>query len=135
MKKLSIGFTVFAALCLASVNATAKELVKEFKGSGNQTTTEFVVKAPWIADWRVTGDYPGQMAVAINLMASPGGEYLGKIAVTKYVDNGVKLFDEGGTYRFQINSSLANWTIRVVELTRQEAETYTPHEAGKIRMD
>lgn len=134
MKKLSMGFTVFAALCLAAFSANAKELVKEFKGTGNKTTTEFVVKAPWIADWRVSGDYPGQMAVAINLMTSPGGEYVGKIAVTKYVDNGVKLFDEGGTYRFQVNSSLANWTIRVEELTRQEAETYT-RVPDKIRMD
>ena len=135
MNKLSIGFTIFAALCLVTFNANAKKLIKEFKGSDNKTTAEFVVKAPWIADWRVSGDYPGQMAVAISLITAPGGEYLGKVAVTKYVDNGVKLFDEGGTYQFQVNSSLANWTIRVEELTREEAETYTPAESSKIRMD
>ena len=135
MKKLSIVISVIAALCLLSVDASAKKLVREFKGSDNLTTAEFVVKGPWIADWRVSGDYPGQMAVAINLQTSPGGEHLGKIAVTKYVDNGVRLFEEGGTYRFQVNSTFANWTIRVEELTREEAKEYTPVEGNKILMD
>jgi hypothetical protein len=88
---------------------------------------EFKVKAPWIVDWRTTGDYPGQMAVDISLV-KPTGEYVGKIAMTKWVDNGVRLLDEGGTYRFQVNSTLASWTLRVIELTRAEAETYLQKE-------
>jgi hypothetical protein len=134
MKKFSVTITVLIVFSLVSFNTYAKKLIREFKGSDNQTTAEFVVKAPWIADWRVSGDYPGQMAVAINLLSSPSGEYLGKIAVTKYVDNGVKLFDEGGTYRFQVNSTFANWTIRVEELTREEADAYTPVK-GRIHVD
>jgi hypothetical protein len=126
MKKFQFYFTVLAVLCFIAFNANAKELVREFKGSESKTTAEFVVKAPWIVDWRVRGDYPGQMAVEVNLVSSPVGEHLGKVMRTKYVDNGVKLFDEGGRYRFQVNSSLANWTLRVEQLTRAEAETYTP---------
>jgi len=76
-------------------------------------------------DWRTNGDYPGQMAVEINLL-SPTGEYLGKIARTKYVDNGVRLFNEGGQYVLQVNSSLASWTLRVEQLTEEEAKTYKP---------
>ena len=105
-----------------------KELIKEFKGSESRTTAEFEIEAPWIADWRVTGDYPGQMAVEVNLVSAISGEYLGKIAMTKYVTNGVKLFHEGGRYRFQVTSTLASWTLRVEKLTRQEAETYKPKE-------
>jgi len=115
------------ALLFFAVNANGKELIREFKGSGNKTTAEFEVKAPWIVDWRTHGDYPGQMAVEVNLV-NARGEYLGKIFRTKYVDNGVKLFDEGGRYVFQVNSSLSSWTLRVEELTRQEAETYLPKE-------
>jgi len=40
----------------------------------------------------------------------------------------VRLFTESGRYVFQVNSSLANWTLRVEQLTRQEAETYLPKE-------
>ena len=127
MNRFLVSLTVLVALLFFAVNANGKELIREFKGSGNKTTAEFEVKAPWIVDWRTHGDYPGQMAVEVNL-DNARGEYLGKIFRTKYVDNGVKLFDEGGRYVFQVNSSLSSWTLRVEELTRQEAETYLPKE-------
>jgi len=127
MNRFLVSLTVLVALLFFAVNANGKELIREFKGSGNKTTAEFEVKAPWIVDWRTHGDYPGQMAVEVNLV-NARGEYLGKIFRTKYVDNGVKLFDEGGRYVFQVNSSLSSWTLRVEELTRQEAETYLPKE-------
>jgi len=128
MNRFLLSFTVFVTICCFSSNVDARELIKEFTGSESRSTTEFEVKAPWIADWRVSGDYPGQMAVAVNLVDDLHGEYVGKIVTTKYVTNGVRLFDEGGRFHFEVNSSLANWTLRVIELTKQEAETYKPKE-------
>jgi hypothetical protein len=128
MKKFLFGITVFAVLSCFALNASSKELIREFSGSESKTTAEFEVKAPWIVDWRVRGDYPGQMAVHVELVSAPGGEFLGKIVTTKYVHNGVKLLNESGRYRFQVDSSLAEWTLRVEELTREEAETYIPKE-------
>ncbi len=124
---------VFAALSCFSSVASGKELVQEFRGSESRTTAEFEVKAPWIVDWRTSGDYPGSMALEVNLVSSPGGEYLGKVVTTKWIDNGVKLFNEGGRYRLQVNSSLINWTLRVEQLTRQEAEAYTPKTSKMTR--
>jgi hypothetical protein len=130
MKRFLINFVILVTFCGFTGSAFGKELIREFKGSGNKTTVEFEVKAPWIVDWRTHGDYPGQMAVEVNL-ATATGEYVGKVMVTKYVDNGVRLFAEGGRFVFQVNSSLASWTLRVEELTRQEAETYLPKEKIK----
>jgi len=131
MNRVLYSFIVFAALCCFSSIASSKELIKEFKGSESRTTAEFEVKAPWIVDWQTTGDYPGTMAVEVNLVTSPGGQYVGKIVSTKWIDNGVKLLNEGGKYQLVVNSNLINWTLRVVELTREEAETYTPKERLK----
>ena len=133
MKRFLFGFTVITVLCFFSLTAHSKELIREFKGTGDKSTLEFEVKAPWIVDWRTQGDYPGQMAVEINLVTAPVGEYVGKIVVTKYVDNGVKLFSEGGRYQFQVSASLASWTLRVEQLTRAEAETYTVKDKQKLR--
>jgi hypothetical protein len=127
MNRILNRMVVLAVLCCFAGNASSKELIKEFHGSSSATTAEFEVTAPWIVDWRTQGDYPGQMAVEINLL-SPSGEYLGKIARTKYVDDGVRLFNESGQYMLQVNSSLASWTLRVVQLTKAEAETYKPKE-------
>ena len=131
MNKFLLGFTVFAALSCFVNNVNGKELIREFRGSKSKTTAEFEVKAPWILDWRTTGDYPGSMAMQVDLISSPSGEYVGKVATTKWVDDGVKLFNESGRYRFQVNSSLINWTLRVEELTRQEADTYIPKNQDK----
>src|SRR5665811_1538407 len=109
MKSGLLSLAVYAAFCLATFNAHGKELIREFKGSEGKTTAEFRVKAPWIVDWRTRGDYPGQMAVEVDLVSAPSGQYVGKIITTKYVDNGVRLFTEGGTYRFEVNSTLASW--------------------------
>ena len=125
MNKFLICIAAFAVI-LTTPPVYSKELIQEFKGSESRTTAEFEVKAPWIIDWRTTGDYPGQMGIQVNLQTSPGGEYLGKVMSTKYVDNGVKLFDESGRYRLQVNSTLINWTLRVEQLTSSEAEAYTP---------
>lgn len=127
MSRFLFSLAVFATLFCFTSNASSKDLIREFKGSDSKTTAEFEVKAPWIVDWRTHGDYPGQMAVEVNL-ATVTGEYLGKVFVTKYVDDGVKLFNESGTYVFQVNSSLASWTLRVEQLTRKEAEAYKPKE-------
>lgn len=133
MKKLLFGFLVFTALWMLALSANGKELIREFNGTESKSTVEFTVKAPWIVDWRTRGDYPGQMAVHVNLVSSPSGEHIGKVVTTKYVDNGVKLFKEGGTFRFEVDSSLASWTLIVEELTRAEAETYTVKDKTKLR--
>ena len=131
MHKFLLSFTILLVLSCFAANVYGKELIREFRGSESKTTAEFEVEAPWILDWRTTGDYPGSMAMQVNLISSPSGEYMGKIATTKWVDDGVKLFNESGRYRFQVNSSLINWTLRVEELTRQEADTYIPKNQDK----
>ena len=126
MNRLLFSFAVFAALYCFSPEANSKELIRVFKGSESRTTAEFVVKAPWIVDWMTTGDYPGTMGLQVDLVSSPGGEYVGKIVMTKWVDNGVRLLNEGGRFRFQVYANLINWTLRVEQLNRLEAEAYTP---------
>jgi hypothetical protein len=126
MNRFLFKLIVFVAMgCFVSA-ASSKELIRDFQGSTDKVTADFEVKGPWIVEWFSSGDYPGQMALSVNLVKAGTGEYLGKIATTKYVDNGVRLFTEGGVYRFQVNCSLASWRLRVAELTPQEAKAYTP---------
>ena len=130
MNRFLFHVLVLATAGFFAVTAMGKEVVAEFKGSESITTADFEVRPPWIVDWRVTGDYPGQMALHVDLLSAPTSEYQGKIVTTKYVDDGVKLFlEEGGTFRFQVNSTLIkSWTLRVEELTREEAKLYTKKE-------
>jgi hypothetical protein len=122
MKKMSLLMLLFLASSLVS----AKQTVREFSGTGNTTTATFTVQSPWLLDWRLDGDYDKLIALDIALVDGRTGRHIGRILHTKYKGNGVKLFDEGGTYQLRVSSSLARWRIRIDQITDEEAELYTP---------
>lgn len=121
---------VFAAVLglLLAVNAGSRQLITEFSGRGSQTITtrEFTADAPWIVDWRVNSEFQGSMAIEISLVDGPTSYHKGLIVQTKQPGNGVRLFNESGSFRFRISSTLTKWTLKVEELTREEAEQYKP---------
>ncbi len=128
---------ILAALLLAfSTAASAGELVREFKGTGNTTTASFLVEGPWLLDWRLdTPDWRAGRgtesrfsALDITLIEAKTGRHVGRVKHTKYVGNGLRLFDFGGRYQLRVSTSLAKWTIRIEQLTPEEAKLYTPKE-------
>ena len=38
----------------------------------------------------------------------------------------MKLFNTSGLYQLRISSTLARWTVKIDQLTEEEAERYTP---------
>ena len=119
---------VFALLItvLLPLNAAAEQLVKEFSGSRTQQTAEFEVKGPWLLDWRVNSDFAESMGLTVVLLNEPARTHAGTVMKTKYPGNGLRLFEEGGRYSLKVDAVLANWTIKVIQLTPEEAEAYTP---------
>ena len=126
MRKLSL----IMLLILASSLVSAKQTVKEFSGTGNTTTAIFTVQSPWLLDWRLDGDYDALIALDIALVEGRTGRHIGRILHTKYKGNGVKLFNEAGTYQLRVSSTLARWRIRIEQITDEEAELYTPRRAN-----
>ena len=114
------------AFCFIAVNAQSQQLVAEFHGSRNTTTREFEVQGPWILDWRVTGDYSTSVGFELMLLDGKTRMHKGVILRLKRAANGVKLFNEGGTYRFRISAGLANYHLKVEEISEEEAKLYTP---------
>lgn len=106
--------------------ASGEETVVEFQGSGNRTTSVFVVDAPWILDWRINSDYNKMLSFDLDLIDGTTGVLIGNIKSAKSLGNGVSLFQKGGRYRFRINGSFIRWHLKVKELTNEEAELYTP---------
>lgn len=122
MKRLAAA----AALALLISSTQAAQLVREFRGSNNGTTPPFTVEAPWILDWRLDGDYDQLVALEVTLVEARTGRHVGQVLHTKRKGNGVRLFRQGGTYQLRVSGSLARWTLKIQQLTREEAELYTP---------
>lgn len=129
-----IQFIAFMLLATTATGVAAGELVREFKGTGNTTTAAFSVESPWILDWRLDSDYESRIALDIVLVDAETGQFIGGVKSgprnnITYRSNGVRLFHTGGRYKFRISSSLARWTLRIEQLTEEEAELYTPQNA------
>ena len=113
-------------LSLVTLPAHAKTRVAEFKGTGDTTTAVFRVESPWILDWRLDGDFDQLVGLEITLIEAKNSRHVGRVLYTKRRGNGVKLFERPGLYQLRISSTLARWTVRIEQLTREEAELYTP---------
>jgi hypothetical protein len=124
------GWLLAAMLCVVAPALQAQEGQIEFKGASSTTTPKFEVQAPWILDWRIFSDFPQSLSIEVALLDAASGMHEGLVLQTKEMGNGVKLFNESGSYRLRIDSDLARWQILIKELTKEEAEQYTPKQQG-----
>lgn len=132
MKGTVAAIAAFLALS-ASAPTQAAELVREFKGTGNTLTAAFSVESPWILDWRLDSDYDLKVALDIVLIDAETGRFVGGVKSgtrnnVTYRSNGLRLFNTSGRYQLRISSSLARWSIKIEQLSEEEAELYTPRE-------
>ena len=125
MKPISKLTILMLALMLSTV-ASSKSLVRDFRGTDNMTTPMFTVDGPWLLDWRLDTDYTQLTALHITLIDASNGRHVGDVLRTQRRGNGVKLFEEGGTYQLRVSSTLARWRIKIEQITEEEATQYTP---------
>jgi len=126
MKAAAYRLAAFLVFCCAAGLAQSQQVVAEYRGNSNITTAEFQVKGPWILDWRVTGEYNRSVGFELMLLDGKTRMHKGVILRLKRTGNGVKLFNESGTFRFRISAGLANYYLKVEEISEEEAQLYTP---------
>lgn len=135
MKFKPITVAILLTLALTPIYSSttfAGEVIAEFRGERTKQTREFEVKGPWILDWRISGEYAREMAVDVTLIEAGTQRHVGNVLKTKWTGNGVRLFEESGRFFFRVDSTLSDWTLKVEQLTREEAELYTPKERSGL---
>ena len=113
-------------LVVAAPEASSQTMVREFSGNKSTTTPMFTVEGPWILDWRLDADYEQLVALEISLIEARTGRHVGRVLRTQRKGNGVKLFNESGTFQLRIDTTLARYRIKIQQLTEEEAALYTP---------
>jgi hypothetical protein len=126
MKRITRRLMAAALIALLVSSVQGAQLVREFRGTNNSMTPAFTVEAPWLLDWRLDGDYDQLVALEVTLVEAKTGRHVGQVLHTKRKGNGVRLFRQGGTYQLRVSGSLARWTLKIQQLTPEEAELYTP---------
>ena len=131
MKRLTLIAILLVSIALSGP-LSAEQLVREFSGSRTTQTAEFEVEAPWLIDWRVNSDFKDSMGLAVVLLNAPTGTHAGTVMKTKYPGNGLRLMEEGGRFSFKVDAVMSYWTIKVIQLTPEEAKLYTPKENSPL---
>lgn len=126
MKKSLYLLVIGLVSCGLNAPVYGKEVVEEFSGTRSGHTGVFEVKAPWLLDWRLNGEFPQSLAIDVSLIEADTGVHVGVVLKSRYVSNGVRLFDQGGRFQFKIDATMARWMLRVEQLTDEEAALYTP---------
>ncbi len=126
MRLRRVRLILLIGVGFVGVNAQGQQVVAEFSGNNNTTTREFEVEGPWILNWRVTGSYTGSLGFELMLLDGKTRMHKGVILRTRRSGNGVKLFQESGTFRFRISAGLANYQLKVEEISEEDAKLYTP---------
>ena len=49
-----------------------------------------------------------------------------RVLQTMREGDGLRLMSESGVFRFRIDAEETNWTVKVIQLNRDEAKLYTP---------
>jgi hypothetical protein len=126
MKHALVCFSLaVSTLCLA-LPVQAETLVREFSGSRSTETAEFEMQGPWLVDWRVNSDFPMEMGISVALLNVGTESYAGRILKTKEPGNGLRLIEDSGRFRFKVDASVTNWTLKAIQLNPEEAKLYTP---------
>ncbi len=130
MTKSPTRLLVLVALGFIGSGVQSQQLVVEFTGNNNTTTREFEVQGPWILNWRITGSYTASVGFELMLLDGKTQMHKGVILRTRRSGNGVKLFQEGGSFRFRISAGLANYSLKVEEISEEDAKLYTPRKGS-----
>ena len=130
MTKNLTRLLVLVALGFIGSGVQSQQVVVEFTGNNNTTTREFEVQGPWILNWRITGSYSSSVGFELMLLDGKTRMHKGVILRTRRSGNGVKLFQEGGSFRFRISAGLANYNLKVEEISEEDAKLYTPRKGS-----
>lgn len=127
MKNIIHRSATFLLFLFIAGSAGSTGVVREFSGTSSTTTVDFEVHAPWILDWRVNGDFPAMLGLQVNLINAKNGAHVGQVVkVSDRAADGVSLFQQSGRYRIRVDSTLARWTIKIEEISKDDAKLYTP---------
>jgi len=117
---------LFLCLIATSPSILAEKLVREFSGSRSLYTATFQANDPWLIDWRVNSSNPRAMSISVSLIDAKTESQAGDVLETRRVGDGLRLITESGVFRFRIDAKETNWTIKVIQLNREEARLYKP---------
>lgn len=117
-----------AQCCIASAADTERV---RFDGEGNGRTTVFEIDGPWMLDWSLHSDTPSLAVFEMRLHEGASGDFIGRLIELHGTGNGLKLFEQGGTFQIAIVASHVAWELEISEVSEEQAAQMKRLSAGE----
>jgi hypothetical protein len=127
MKTFISALLMIFMLLFSSLAATD---VQKLSGKDSGKPPAFTVGGPWTMDWRARSDSVDLASIELRLYDGMSGEFIGLIAEIKGAGRGLKLFENGGTFRVVVVGTLVEWDIEIQEISEEQAATLTRSAEG-----
>lgn len=121
--------SLVALLATSAVLADTETLRLTGDKTGRQPT--FTVEGPWILDWSLRSEFPMLANFELRLYDGESGKFIGTIAQLEGTGAGLKLFEEGGSYRLEIVAANVEWEIEISQVNEDQAGKMARAAKGK----
>jgi hypothetical protein len=102
---------------VTSSSELVKVMVRNFDGSGPDSTGVFVVGAGWVLEWTLDGLASDTLRITVR--SSDGG--VAGVFTQTGLGESEEVFEEGGAFRLSIDST-GDWEIRVSQMAALTGE-------------
>lgn len=92
-----------------------------FDGKDDGRLPYFTVEGPWLIDWKAHSEFPLLAYFELRLLDAGTGNPVGVVAQLEGRGQGLKMFEEPGTYQFEVISRDAEYEITVSEISESQA--------------
>ncbi|MBT8068253.1 MAG: hypothetical protein KJO09_13505 [Gammaproteobacteria bacterium] len=121
---------VLLAMPLGVASAADTDRIR-FDGEGNGRTAVFEVDGPWMLDWSLHSNTPSRAIFEMRLHDGASGAFIGRLMELHGTGNGLKLFEQGGTFQIAIVASQVGWELEVSEVSEEKAAQIKRLSAGE----
>jgi hypothetical protein len=95
--------------------------IQKLSGKDSRTLPAFTVDGPWTMDWSARSDALDLASIELRLHDGTTGEFIGMVAEVKGTGNGLKLFENIGTFQIVVVGTLVAWDIEIQEISEEQA--------------
>jgi len=128
--RFSQSILALLAMAFCAVSVADTDRIR-FDGEGNGRTAAFEVDGPWMLDWSLHSNTPSRAVFEMRLHEGASGEFIGRLMELHGTGNGLKFFEQGGSFQVAIVASNVGWELEISEVSEEQAAQIKRLSAGE----
>jgi hypothetical protein len=121
MKRFIRVSSVVLIFWLAAATGVVGAETQRFTGEGSERTAVFNMDGPWTLDWGARSSFPLMAKFEMRLLDGKTGRVIGPIVQIEGTANGLRLFEESGSFSIEVVATEVNWSLEIASVSKDLA--------------